>query len=387
MKRKVLFVDDERAILRAIQRRIGFEYAVEIAESGPEALEKIQNSGPYEIIFTDMRMPKMDGLEFILQARELTPDSLFVMLTGNNDKDTADHAHEQGRVFRFLNKPCDPDEIKATIEECVHELEHVLTCEAQPDANDPLSSLLKLQTEVLETRLTALAGRSQGIAEKIDCLRKAVDLKDPWELRAAAEASNLGFALLPESMLLGFTNSEPLSSEAQEIRAGAWASSCQLLRDAPGLENLASIFEQSGTGTGALECGDSESQDQNAKNLATLLYVATLWEDLSRHGTQPDEIAYTLKIHLPDLPEAVTNLISESWPRCLEFGSEQVQVTELQEGMVIGAEVRSPEGDLLVREGSRVTSAVLEWLQWYPGLEPIQLATCSIENDAPVLVP
>ncbi|TWT77283.1 Transcriptional regulatory protein QseF [Posidoniimonas polymericola] len=112
---KLLFVDDERAILNGIERLLGFDYDLDTAESGKEALETIANNGPYDIIFTDMRMPAMDGLQFVAEARKIAPASTFIMLTGNTDKETFVKAMHEARVFRFLNKPCDAGTLQLAI--------------------------------------------------------------------------------------------------------------------------------------------------------------------------------------------------------------------------------------------------------------------------------
>ncbi|MEM6692345.1 MAG: response regulator [Planctomycetota bacterium] len=118
MEDQILFVDDEVSLLSAIERLLGFDYNLRLAESGAAGLEMIREHGPFTIIFTDMRMPGMDGLEFIKQAREMTPKSIFVMLSGNNDEKTELDAIDQGRVFRFLQKPCDEAQLVEAIEAC-----------------------------------------------------------------------------------------------------------------------------------------------------------------------------------------------------------------------------------------------------------------------------
>ena len=106
MSVRVLFVDDEQSLLNSIERRLGSKYFVSTAASGREALELLESSEPYPVIVTDMRMPWMEGLEFVTRAREIAPNSIYLMLTGNQDQDTAREAVNQASIFRFLRKPC-----------------------------------------------------------------------------------------------------------------------------------------------------------------------------------------------------------------------------------------------------------------------------------------
>lgn len=103
---KVLFVDDDRNLLLANQRRLRRTLQVDIAEGGREGLDAISSKGPYAVVISDLIMPGMDGFEFVEKAREITPRSIFIMLTGNANLDAPIHALNKGHIFRFLTKPC-----------------------------------------------------------------------------------------------------------------------------------------------------------------------------------------------------------------------------------------------------------------------------------------
>ena len=95
MTKQVLFVDDEQSLLNGIDRRLGLEFELELATSGPEALEKMQNDGPFAVVVTDMQMPEMNGVQFIQNARKFAPDTIYLMLTGNQDLGTATPSRER----------------------------------------------------------------------------------------------------------------------------------------------------------------------------------------------------------------------------------------------------------------------------------------------------
>jgi len=80
-KVRILAVDDEEDILRALQTHLEMDgYQVEIAESAKEALEKI-NEQTFQIILTDINMPKMDGIELLEKVKELRGDAIVIMIT------------------------------------------------------------------------------------------------------------------------------------------------------------------------------------------------------------------------------------------------------------------------------------------------------------------
>ncbi len=103
---KLLIVDDDQGLLKGLKRNLCMHLKVDIANSGPEGLEKL-TSTPFSVIISDMQMPGMNGVDFIQKARAISPDTTFMMLTGNQDLETEVKASAVGRVFRFLHKPCD----------------------------------------------------------------------------------------------------------------------------------------------------------------------------------------------------------------------------------------------------------------------------------------
>jgi CheY-like chemotaxis protein len=107
MGEKILFVDDEPPVLEGYQRLLRREFTVNTAQGGHQGLATIRANGPYAVIVSDMRMPEMDGIEFLSQARQTAPDSVRMLLTGHADLDDAIDAVNKGNIFRFLTKPCD----------------------------------------------------------------------------------------------------------------------------------------------------------------------------------------------------------------------------------------------------------------------------------------
>jgi serine phosphatase RsbU (regulator of sigma subunit) len=106
---KILFVDDDANLLASFRRQLRKKYQIETALGGPEGLELVNQNGPYAVIVSDFRMPHMDGIEFLSRVREIAPDTVRIMLTGNADMQAAIQAVNEGNIFRFLTKPCAVD--------------------------------------------------------------------------------------------------------------------------------------------------------------------------------------------------------------------------------------------------------------------------------------
>uniref|UniRef100_I2PWJ7 histidine kinase n=1 Tax=Desulfovibrio sp. U5L TaxID=596152 RepID=I2PWJ7_9BACT len=103
---KVLFVDDDKAVLDALRRGLCRRYDVATALGPGEGLRVLAEAGPFAVVVSDLRMPGMDGVAFLQRAKELCPTAVTVMLTGHGDLTAAMGAVNEGRIFRFLTKPC-----------------------------------------------------------------------------------------------------------------------------------------------------------------------------------------------------------------------------------------------------------------------------------------
>jgi DNA-binding NtrC family response regulator len=109
MTDKILFVDDEPAVLDGYKRMLRREFEVDTAVCGQQGLAEISNHGPYAVVISDMRMPEMNGAQFLSQVRQTAPDTVRMLLTGYSDMDAAMSAVNEGNIFRFLTKPCEKD--------------------------------------------------------------------------------------------------------------------------------------------------------------------------------------------------------------------------------------------------------------------------------------
>lgn len=111
---KILVIDDERAIRRALREILEFEeFEVEEAENGREGLDKAK-SGAYDIIFCDIKMPEMDGMEVLDGLLKENVDSPVIMISGHGNIETAVQAIKKG-AFDFIEKPLDLNRILVTI--------------------------------------------------------------------------------------------------------------------------------------------------------------------------------------------------------------------------------------------------------------------------------
>ena len=103
---KVLCVDDEPRVLEGLSLHLRRMYEVEVATSGNAGLAVLERDKTFAVVISDMRMPGMNGAVFLSRSREIAPDAVRMLLTGQTDMTSAVQAVNVGQIFKFLTKPC-----------------------------------------------------------------------------------------------------------------------------------------------------------------------------------------------------------------------------------------------------------------------------------------
>jgi DNA-binding NtrC family response regulator len=155
---KILIVDDERAIRRALREILEFEdFQVDEAENGKEGLEKA-TSTTYDIIFCDIKMPMMDGMEVLDELIKAKVETPMIMISGHGNIDTAVQAIKKG-AFDFIEKPLDLNRILVTIRNAKDKV--VLVEETK-----------QLKTTVKRFKGSSIIGETEGIIRIKEMIEK-----------------------------------------------------------------------------------------------------------------------------------------------------------------------------------------------------------------------
>jgi two-component system nitrogen regulation response regulator NtrX len=111
----ILIVDDERSIRNTLSEILGFEgYTITEAVDGFDAVKKLSEGVHFDCILCDIKMPKADGIEVLEKAKELMPDTPFIVISGHGNIDTAVEAVKKG-AFDYISKPPDLNRLLITI--------------------------------------------------------------------------------------------------------------------------------------------------------------------------------------------------------------------------------------------------------------------------------
>ncbi len=166
----ILIIDDEKAIRKTLTEILTFEgYKIDEAADGEEGLRKFREKN-YDLVLCDIKMPKLDGLEFLQKAGEINPDVPVVMISGHGNIETAVEAVKKG-AFDFISKPPDLNRLLITIR----------------NAMDKGS--LVTETKTLKRRVSKVQ-EMIGESEPIHKIKETIDKVAPTEARILITGDN-----------------------------------------------------------------------------------------------------------------------------------------------------------------------------------------------------
>lgn len=362
MMSRLLFVDDDPRILTGLRREFENDFEVLTAQGGPAGLEVLGDDGPFELVMSDLRMPKMDGIEFLSQAREISPDTTRIMLTGNADLQAAMDAVNQGHIFRFLTKPCPPEVLRMTIVAGV-EQHRLITAE-----RELLENTLNRSIEVLSDILSLVNPLAFSRAERIRFLVRHIvtklEIPNAWQYELAAMLSQIGCVTLPPDVLEKAFVNEELSEKDEAMYLSHPLVAGRLLSKIPRLELIAKMVAAQRTKPGGPQVLQLVETRPDVLG-GQILRTASEYDRLLRTGRSAQSALVALLNSAdgydPDLIEALTGVeVQEA-----EYVTKSVQIEDLDTTMIIDDMVTTSDGRLLVAKDMPISYALLERLRNY----------------------
>jgi response regulator RpfG family c-di-GMP phosphodiesterase len=352
MSDKILFVDDETAVLDAYKRTLRRDFEIETAVGGEQGLALIQSQGPFAVVVSDMRMPNMDGVQFLSRVRQASPDSVRMVVTGYADIQNAMDAVNQGYLFRFLAKPCDKETLGKALTAAL--VQYRLVTAEKELLENTFMGCIKVLTDVLSLANPAAFGRATRIRGYVQHIVKVLGLESPWRFEAAAMLSQLGCLTLDPDTIEAAYYGRKLSPEEQTKFNAHPTVAKDLLRNIPRLEPIAwMIGEQASAKLRTEEKGMPESVVTGA----AILQLALAYDDLRIRGFPQLEAMADLKRNgfKPQLVSALKEL--DTAASAME--KKLVPILELRSGMILEEEIRTHTGLLFVGKGQEITYPIL----------------------------
>ena len=409
----ILFVDDEKNILGSLSRVFRKEgYGIMLAESGECGLDLLRHNS-VAVVVSDQRMPGMGGVEFLKKAREASPDTVRMMLTGQADMAEITGAINEGGVYRYITKPWDDEELKHIIRAAVERYSLLAENRRLQEAtmkqnaelyelNQTLEARVEEKTRKLRESFFSFVGLCGDMIELHDqlsgghCKRVAVlsrGLGQGLGLKGFELEALWAAALLHEIGLIGVPR-EVLEKAEGELSDSERA----LMRNNPALsqEIIAriDILRQSGLIVRShMESFDGTGYPDGLKgaevNYGSRILSICREYDRLRHARRPYSKVEALAViergrgrkFDPDVTEAFLKFASE-----IKDGDEnqmtahnrsampvktQVDIRDIAPGMVLAKPLASGRGRLLVGQGTVLTEALIEKVLNFHKIDPI----------------
>ncbi|PWU00855.1 MAG: two-component system response regulator [Terriglobia bacterium] len=379
MLKRILFVDDEPNILQAFERQLRKQFDLQTA-IGPElGLQAITNNGPFPVVVSDLRMPHMNGIEFLTRVRQIAPDTVRVMLTGDADLGATIQAVNEGKVFRFLTKPCPSDMLARTLEAALEQ--HRLITSERELLERTLRGSIGVLSEILSLVNPAAFSRGHRVRRYVHQMSETLNLPERWQYELAAMLSQVGCVIVPLEVLDKSYGGHPLSPEEQKILASQTEVGHHLLAKIPRMENVARMVASQ-----RASWNDKATASDVVKTGGELLRVALDFDEYMMQGGSVSTVLTRMRRSKEYNPEFVGAL---EQVQVAEATSEtrQIKVAQLKISMIINADVFSKSGLLLLAKGQEVTGSVIARLDSFARtigvVEPIAVIVTGTSQPLP----
>jgi len=363
MTERILLVDDDPSLLAAQRRRLRKRFHLDAALGGEEALSAIDANGPYAVVVSDLRMPGMDGIQFLAHVRERAPDTVRVMLTGNADLDAAILAVNEGNIFRFLTKPVQSESFVKALEASLEQ--HRLITAERELLEKTLHGSIKVLTDIMALVNPTAFSRASRLKRYVQHVGARLDLPDLWQFELAAMLSQIGCVTLPPDILEKVYAGQPLSADEERMFAGHPTVGRDLIVNIPRLESIAQMIARQHEPFSAAGSTVAPKRRDVVTLGAQILKAALRFDQLLTQGQSPQAVLAHLRRQPQEYDSAVVAALDDLEVQATEMQVRTLRTADLYTRMILAEDIRAKSGLLLVAGGQEVTFAVLQRLRGF----------------------
>jgi len=367
---KILIVDDEKNLLAGLERQLRETFNIVTAEGGLIGLRELQENGPFAVIVSDMRMPELNGIQFLVKASVICPDAVRMMLTGNADLETAMHAVNEGNIFRFLTKPCQKETMEWALADGIKQYRLVM---AERDLlENTLKGSVQVLTNILELVNPIAFSRTSRIQNYVSQICKRLNVVDIWQYELAAMLSQIGCVAVPSDTLSKvYAGADLTEKELQMFRDHPQLGK-QLLSNIPRLEKVSEMVSGQLTGIQSTS-PDSDTIPSDPGLLgAEILRIAMDFDSLVSRGKSATQAFGEMRSGNRGYHSAVLQTLHEVNVAEVEMQSKVVNIRDLNDSMVLAENIQTQNGALLAAKDQKVSVSVRKLLINYVEQKAIQ---------------
>jgi FixJ family two-component response regulator len=355
MTRRILFVDDEPKVLQAFERQLSEKFDVHTAVAPDLGLRLLADDAPYAAVVSDYRMPHMSGTQFLAKVKQLTPDTVRLMLTGQADLNATIEAVNEGNIFRFLTKPCNAEVLAGALESALEQY-RLVTAEREL-LERTLHGSVKVLSEVLSLTSPGAFSRACRLRRYVAHVATNLGLPNVWELEVAAMLCQLGCITVPQEVLDKVAAGQILTASEQEVYSGHPAVAQRLLENIPRLENISRIILNQNASTKTRSAAGVSFDDVSTAGVE-LLKVCLEFDRLTASGSTRYDALENMRRAAQYDPHLLRPLETVGVEKKHHM-VRMVKVQDLDTTMIMNQDVYTTKGMLLLAKGEELTLPVI----------------------------
>ena len=363
-KPRLLCVDDEPFILDGLKLNLRKAFDISTESDSLEAIKRVKAGEKFDIVISDMRMPKADGAEVLAAVKDAQPKTIRVLLTGHADIDAAMRAVNEGKIARYVTKPVEASHLQ--------ELLLGLLEKSKQDnvTNDVLQrtvgGIVRTLADILAMLNPAAFGNAIRLRRPVRVLADAMSLTDAWEFEIAALLSKLGCVALPRELLERRDSGIEISAAERRRYREHPEVAAKLMAQIPRFEGVTAIIKRQDQALTPELFEIPFTELPRPLQGAVLIQTAQHFLNESEPHPNPKPLDFDPPIH-PDVLLHVQKLLEIEERRT----RKQCTVEDLSTGMRLEAEVETTQGVVVARAGQELTYPMLERIRRFadsPGL-------------------
>lgn len=357
IKPRILCVDDEQNVLDSFRRLLRKEYDLNIATSGVDGLKLLEQNGPYAVVVSDFKMPGMNGVEFLTKAREIDPDTVRVMLTGQAEENTAAKAINEGKIFRFLYKPIASSEFLICLGDAIQQ--YNLIRSEKDLLEKTLKGSIEMMTEILSLSNPLAFSRATRVQEFAQQVGNSLGLDDVWQLEVASMLSHLGYITIPAKTLEKKVGGRMLEPQEHQMFEDLPMVTQKLIGHIPRLENILKIIMQAQQQASF----ETISLNDTIAVSAAILRTVMRFDGLIEKGYGKLEAIKEMMLTPGRYNQTVLDQLKSIEIRDLTVQTRKVGINQIRVGMVLNESIKTTEGLTVAPKGFIVNDLIRQLLK------------------------
>ena len=301
------------------------------------------------MIVADLSMPGINGVKFLAKAKEISPGSVRMMLTGQGDFDTAIAAVNEGYIFRFLTKPCP---IEALIQALNAGLEQYRLLMSEKELlRGTLRGSIKVLVDILNLVSPEAFTRGERVKRLMMAIARRLELPNPTKFELAGMLSQVGMVAVPEGIVSKRFQGVELTPEESQIYRMHATVATTLLSQIPRMTEVVEIIGSQ------MDCS-SELDKSKMSEGAVLLNMCLEYDDLNQLGVDKEAGVRSIEERWAGVAPKLFRGFEETLFRNDGYVPRLVPFKNIVAGMILRQDVYDDQQTLIMATGQEITEAV-----------------------------